>query len=125
MNNLIYVIPAMGIVGLLYTFIKFSWVDKQDPGNVKMKEISTHIADGAMAFLKAEYKILSYFVVIAVILLGIMGFSSENSHWTIAISFICGGFLSALAGFIGIAVGATMRRDRSTGFSQSDSHCLT
>src|SRR5665647_1438879 len=104
MDNLIYVIPAMGIVGLLYTFIKFAWVHKQDAGNEKMKEISTHIADGAMAFLKAEYKILSYFVVIAALLLGFMGLSSENSHWTIAISFICGGFLSALAGFIGMKV---------------------
>ena len=50
MDNLIYVIPAMGIVGLLYTFLKFSWVNKQDAGNEKMKEISTYIADGAMAF---------------------------------------------------------------------------
>ena len=89
MDNLIYVIPAMGIVGLLYTFIKFTWVDKQESGNEKMKEISTYIADGAMAFLKAEYKILSYFVIIAALLLGVMGFSSANSHWSIAISFIC------------------------------------
>ncbi|HEY8659119.1 MAG TPA: sodium-translocating pyrophosphatase [Hanamia sp.] len=113
MDNLIYVIPAMGIVGLLYTFIKFAWVDKQDAGNEKMKEISTYIADGAMAFLKAEYKILSYFVVIAAILLGIMGFSSANSHWSIAISFICGGVLSALAGFIGMKV-ATKANVRTT-----------
>jgi len=113
MNNLIYVIPAMGIVGLLYTFIKYAWVDKQDAGNEKMKEISAHIADGAMAFLKAEYKILSYFVVIAAILLGIMGFSSENSHWSIAIAFICGGFFSALAGFIGMKV-ATKANVRTT-----------
>ena len=113
MDNLIYVIPAMGIVGLLYTFIKFAWVSKQDAGNEKMKEISAHIADGAMAFLKAEYKILSYFVVIAALLLGIMGFSSENSHWSIAIAFICGGFFSALAGFIGMKV-ATKANVRTT-----------
>ena len=104
MDNLIYVIPAMGIVGLLYTFIKFTWVDKQESGNEKMKEISTYIADGAMAFLKAEYKILSYFVIIAALLLGVMGFSSANSHWSIAISFICGAILSACAGFIGMKV---------------------
>ena len=104
MTNLIYIIPAMGIVGLLYTFIKFRWVNKQDAGNEKMKEISAYIADGAMAFLKAEYKILSYFVVIAALLLGIMGLSSENSHWTIALAFIAGAFLSALAGFIGMKV---------------------
>ncbi|MEO7960427.1 MAG: sodium-translocating pyrophosphatase [Ginsengibacter sp.] len=104
MENLIYVIPAMGIVGLLYTFWKFAWVNKQDAGNERMKEISTYIADGAMAFLKAEYKILSYFVIIAAILLGIMGFSSANSHWSIALAFITGAILSALAGFIGMRV---------------------
>jgi K(+)-stimulated pyrophosphate-energized sodium pump len=104
MDNLIYVIPAMGIVGLLYTLVKSSWVNKQDAGNEKMKEISTHIADGAMAFLKAEYKILTYFVIIAALLLGIMGFTSPNNSWVIALSFISGGVLSALAGFIGMKV---------------------
>ncbi len=104
MTNLIYVIPAMGIVGLLYTFWKFAWVNKQDAGNERMKEISTYIADGAMAFLKAEYKILSYFVIIAALLLGIMGFSSANSHWSIALAFITGAIMSALAGFIGMRV---------------------
>jgi K(+)-stimulated pyrophosphate-energized sodium pump len=104
MNNLIYVIPAMGIVGLLYTFIKSAWVNKQDAGNEKMKEISTYIADGAMAFLKAEYKILTYFVIIAALLLGIMGFTSANSHWSIALAFITGAIMSALAGFIGMRV---------------------
>src|SRR3984885_10395258 len=104
MDNLIYVIPAMGIVGLLYTFVKFSWVNKQDAGNEKMKEISTYIAEGAMAFLKAEYKILTYFVIIAALLLGIMGYSNANSHWSIALAFIIGAFCSALAGFIGMKV---------------------
>ncbi|MEO8860707.1 MAG: sodium-translocating pyrophosphatase [Ginsengibacter sp.] len=104
MTNLIYIIPSMGIVGLLYTFIKFDWVNKQDAGNEKMKEISTYIADGAMAFLKAEYKILTYFVIIAALLLGIMGFSSVNSSWVIALTFISGAILSALAGFIGMRV---------------------
>ncbi len=104
MDNLIYVIPAMGVVGLLYTFLKFAWVNKQDAGNERMKEISTYIADGAMAFLKSEYKILSYFVIIAALLLGIMGFSSENSHWSIALAFITGAIMSALAGFIGMRV---------------------
>ena len=104
MDNLIYVIPAMGIVGLLYTFVKFSWVNKQDAGNEKMKEISTYIADGAMAFLKAEYRILTYFVIIAALLLGIMGFTNANSHWSIALAFITGAVMSALAGFIGMRV---------------------
>ncbi|MGN6249898.1 MAG: sodium-translocating pyrophosphatase [Ginsengibacter sp.] len=118
MDNLIYVIPAMGIVGLLYTFLKFAWVDKQEAGNERMKEISTYIADGAMAFLKSEWKILSYFVIIAAILLGIMGYSSANSSWSIAISFICGGFFSALAGFIGMKV-ATKANVRTTQAARS------
>ena len=113
MENLIYIIPAMGIVGLLYTFIKFSWVSKQDAGTDKMKEISQHIADGAMAFLKAEYRILSYFVIIAALLLGIMGLSSANSSWSIALAFISGAILSALAGFIGMKV-ATKANVRTT-----------
>src|SRR5664279_4086031 len=113
MENLIYVIPAMGIVGLVYTFIKFAWVNKQDAGNEKMKEISNHIADGAMAFLKAEYKILTYFVIIAALLLGFMGFTSANSHWSIALAFITGAIMSALAGFIGMRV-ATKANVRTT-----------
>src|SRR5450432_2164304 len=113
MDNLIYIIPAMGIVGLLYTFVKFSWVNKQDAGNAKMKEISTYIADGAMAFLKAEYKILTYFVIVAALLLGIMGFTSANSHWSIALAFITGAIMSALAGFIGMRV-ATKANVRTT-----------
>jgi K(+)-stimulated pyrophosphate-energized sodium pump len=104
MDNLIYVIPAMGIVGLLYTFIKYAWVSKQDAGNDRMKEISTYIAEGAMAFLKAEYKILTYFVIIAAILLAVMGYSNANSHWSIAVAFVLGAFFSALAGFIGMKI---------------------
>ncbi len=105
MNNLLfYAVPAMGVVGLLYTLIKFNWVSKQDAGNERMKEISTYIAEGAMAFLKAEYKILGYFVVIVSLLLGIMGYTDKNSHWSIALAFIMGAFFSALAGFIGMKI---------------------
>ena len=104
MEQLIYVIPAMGIVGLLYTLIKFIWVSKQDAGNERMQEISNHITEGAMAFLKAEYKILIYFVIIAALLLGIMGYSNVNSNWSIALAFTAGAFFSALAGFIGMRV---------------------
>ena len=69
MNNLVYVVPAFGVVALIFTFIKARWVTKQDAGDEKMQELAGHIADGAMAFLKAEWKILSYFAVIAAILL--------------------------------------------------------
>jgi K(+)-stimulated pyrophosphate-energized sodium pump len=94
----------MGIVGLLYTFLKSAWVAKQDPGNERMREISTYIAEGAMAFLKAEWKILSYFVIIGALLLAVMGVSNANSHWSIAVSFIIGAFFSATAGYIGMNV---------------------
>ena len=104
MDKLFYVVPALGVVGLLYTFIKFAWVSKQDAGNERMKEISNYIAEGAMAFLQAEYKILTYFVIIGALLLGIMGYSNENSHWSIALAFVLGAFFSALAGFIGMKV---------------------
>jgi K(+)-stimulated pyrophosphate-energized sodium pump len=104
MENLIYVVPAMGIVGLLYTFVKFAWVSKQDAGNDRMKEISNYIAEGAMAFLKAEYKILTYFVIVAALLLGVMGASNENSHWSIAVAFVIGAVFSALAGYIGMRI---------------------
>lgn len=104
MNYLFYAVPAMGILGLLYTLIKFNWVSRQDPGNVRMQEISAYIAEGAMAFLKAEWKILSYFVIITAILLGVMANSNPESHWSIAISFIVGGVFSATAGYIGMRV---------------------
>jgi K(+)-stimulated pyrophosphate-energized sodium pump len=102
MDKLIYLVPAMGIIGLLYTLAKFNWVSKQDAGNARMKEISTYIAEGAMAFLKAEWKVLGYFVVIVGILLAVMAQANPHSHWSIAIAFVIGAVLSALAGFIGM-----------------------
>jgi K(+)-stimulated pyrophosphate-energized sodium pump len=69
-----------------------------------MKIISGHIADGAMAFLKAEYKILTYFVVIVAILLAVMGSTNANSHWSIGVAFVVGAVFSALAGFIGMKI---------------------
>src|SRR6188508_2005670 len=104
MDNLIYLVPVMGLIGLLYTFIKFNWVSKQDAGNERMKEISTYIAEGAMAFLKAEWKVLGYFVVIVGILLAIMATTNPHSHWLIAGAFIVGAVLSATAGYIGMKV---------------------
>ena len=102
MDKLLYLVPVLGAVGLVYTFVKFSWVSKQDPGNARMQEIGQHIAEGAMAFLKAEWKILSYFVIIAGLLLALMGSTNPHSHWSIAISFVMGAILSATAGYIGM-----------------------
>lgn len=104
MENLIYLIPTAGVIALLYTYIKSSWVTKQDPGTDKMVKIAGHISEGAMAFLRAEYKILAIFVVIVAVLLGIQGASTENSSPLIAVSFIVGAICSGLAGFIGMKV---------------------
>ena len=105
MNNMLfYAVPAMGLIGLLYTLVKFLWVSKQDAGNPRMKEISDYIAEGAMAFLKAEWKILGYFVVIVALLLGFMANSNESSHWSISIAFVIGAVFSATAGYIGMKV---------------------
>ncbi len=104
MDKLIYLVPVMGLIGLLYTFIKFNWVAKQDAGSDRMKEISNYIAEGAMAFLKAEWKILGYFVVIVGILLAVMASSNPHSHWLIAGAFVVGAVFSAVAGYIGMKV---------------------
>jgi K(+)-stimulated pyrophosphate-energized sodium pump len=102
--SIIYLVPAFGILALLYTFLKSAWVSKQDDGNDRMREIAKYIAEGAMAFLKAEYRILTYFVIIAGLLLAYMGYSNPQSSWMIAVSFVIGACFSALAGFIGMRI---------------------
>ncbi|MGN6439602.1 MAG: sodium/proton-translocating pyrophosphatase, partial [Agriterribacter sp.] len=104
MDKLFYLVPAMGLLGLLYTYVKFNWVSKQDAGSDRMKEISNYIAEGAMAFLKAEWKILGYFVVIVAILLGFMAQANPHSHWSIAVAFVVGAVFSAAAGYIGMRI---------------------
>jgi K(+)-stimulated pyrophosphate-energized sodium pump len=112
-NNLIYLIPVLGLVGIFFMLVKSAWVVKQDAGDGAMTELSGYIADGAMAFLKAEWKILSYFVVVAAILLAWSGTTVATSSPVIAISFITGAFLSAFAGFIGMRI-ATKANVRTT-----------
>jgi K(+)-stimulated pyrophosphate-energized sodium pump len=112
-NNLIYFIPVLGFVGILFMLSKSAWVSKQDAGDASMTELSGYIADGAMAFLRAEWKILSYFVVVAAILLAWSGTTVATSSPVIAISFITGAFLSAFAGFIGMRI-ATKANVRTT-----------
>ncbi len=104
MNTILYVIPIAGIVALLFTYIKSKWVEKQDAGTEKMVRIAGHTAEGAMAFLKAEYRVLAVFVVIVAILLGVQGALTEESHPLVALSFIVGALCSGLAGFIGMKV---------------------
>ncbi len=118
-QNLIYTIPAMGIIGLLVMFIKSAWVSKQDAGDANMQELAGYIADGAMAFLKAEWKVLSIFVVFAAALLAYSGTIHEvngkeiHSSWIISIAFIIGAVFSATAGYIGMKV-ATKANVRTT-----------
>jgi len=110
---LIYLVPALGLVGLLIMAVKSAWVTKQPTGDEKMVELAGYIADGAMAFLKAEWKVLSYFAVIAAIVLAWSGTLVPTSSPVIAISFLIGAFLSALAGYIGMKI-ATKANVRTT-----------
>ncbi len=113
MDNLIYYIPLAGVIGIIFMIIKTSWVKKQDEGNEKMARIAKNIADGAMAFLKAEYKVLSIFVLAVAVLLIFKGNSEENSSGLVALSFFVGALMSALAGFIGMRI-ATKANVRTT-----------
>jgi len=113
MELLVQFLPAFGIIALLFVFIKNAWVSKQEVGEEKMANIAKHIADGAMSFLKAEYKILSIFVVAVAVLLYFKGNAEEGSHGMVAVSFIVGAVCSALAGFIGMRV-ATKANVRTT-----------
>lgn len=112
MQTILYILPIAGVIALLYTFIKSSWVSKQDFGTERMGRISESIAAGAMAFLKAEYRVLSIFVLAVAILLGLSA-NPETSSWMVAISFIVGAICSGLAGFIGMRV-ATKANVRTT-----------
>ena len=99
----IYLVILVAVAGLFFSLIKSSWIAKQDPGNDLMRKIAGYIADGALAFLKAEYRVLSIFVVVVAIIIGVLA-EEETSHWTIAIAFIIGACLSALAGFLGMRI---------------------
>tara|TARA_R100001143_G_scaffold63588_2_gene72789 strand:+ start:36513 stop:38708 length:2196 start_codon:yes stop_codon:yes gene_type:complete len=112
-NTIIYLIPVAGVVALAYTYFKSKWVTKQEVGTEKMARIAKNISDGAMAFLKAEYRVLTIFVIFVAILLGIQGSLQVNSSPLMALSFIVGAFCSGLAGFIGMRV-ATKANVRTT-----------
>jgi K(+)-stimulated pyrophosphate-energized sodium pump len=111
-QTITYVLPIFGLVALAYTFWRSSWVSKQDEGTDRMKRIAKNIADGAMAFLKAEYRVLGIFVLAAAVLLGLTA-SSQTSSALVALSFVLGAICSALAGFIGMRI-ATKANVRTT-----------
>ena len=112
-QTITYIIPFFGVLGIIYMFWKSSWVSKQEVGTDLMAKIAKNIADGAMAFLKAEYRVLAIFVLIVAGLLLYSGTISDGSHPLIALSFIFGAICSGLAGFIGMRV-ATKANVRTT-----------
>ena len=113
MELIVKFLPLFGVLGLAFVFVKSAWVTKQDQGNERMIKIAKNIADGAMSFLKAEYKILSIFVIAVAILLYFKGNAEVGSNGMVAVSFIVGAICSALAGFIGMKV-ATKANVRTT-----------
>ena len=113
MENLIYAAPAAGVLALIYAFVKAGWVKKQDAGEANMVEIADQIQTGAMAFLRAEYKVLSLFVIAVAAILGVANFMSNDGSPVIAAAFVAGAFLSAAAGWAGMKV-ATDANVRTT-----------
>ncbi len=112
-SMVLYLIPALGILGLAVMAVQSSWVSKQDTGEDNMVELATYIAEGAMAFLKAEWKVMTYFVIVAAALLGWSGTMVETSSPFIAVSFIIGAIFSATAGYFGMNI-ATKANVRTT-----------
>jgi K(+)-stimulated pyrophosphate-energized sodium pump len=109
-----YLVPAAGILALIYAFIKTQWINKQDPGDAKMVEIGQAIREGAMAFLATEYKVLAIFVAVVAVLLGLANFMNDGAAAAlVALSFVVGALASGLAGFIGMRV-ATAANIRTT-----------
>ncbi|MCX7735556.1 MAG: sodium-translocating pyrophosphatase [Candidatus Kapabacteria bacterium] len=111
--SLVFLIPVIGLIALIYTFARSAWVSKQDPGDEKMQKIASYINKGAMAFLRAEYSVIAIFVVIIGILLAIQGASVEGSSPLVGLSFLIGALCSGSAGYIGMKV-ATKANVRTT-----------
>jgi K(+)-stimulated pyrophosphate-energized sodium pump len=110
---LIYMPIVAALIGLAYMLAKKSWVMKQDAGDGKMKEISDHIYEGALAFLKAEYRLLAIFVVVVSIALAVVSMIVPSTHWMIVVAFIFGALFSAFAGNMGMKI-ATKTNVRTT-----------
>ena len=106
-------IIGAGMLAMLYSFWKTGWINKQDQGTEKMERIGSNIADGAMSFLKAEYRVLAVFIVVVATLLGFANVGNSESSALIALSFITGALTSGLAGFLGMRV-ATKANNRTT-----------
>jgi len=113
MNPLVYLLPAAGVVALLYTLFQSAWINRQPAGTEQMERIGGFIREGAMAFLRAEYRVLALFVVVVAALLAWQGAATPESSPLVALSFVSGAVCSALAGFIGMRV-ATKANVRTT-----------
>ena len=113
MNNFLYIAVFSRIIAMVYAFWKSSWINSQDQGTERMISIGSSIADGAMAFLRAEYRILSVFVIAVAFLLGFANSGRSDSSILISLSFIVGALASGLAGFLGMKV-ATKANNRTT-----------
>lgn len=113
MQLITYLVPAAGVLALLYAFTRTRWINKQEVGTDTMAEIANNIADGARAFLRREYRVLVIFVMAVAALLAFANMKQEGSSWIIAVSFITGALCSGLAGFIGMNV-ATKANVRTT-----------
>ena len=107
------IVIGAGTLAMLYSFWKTGWINKQDQGTEKMERIGSNIADGAMSFLKAEYRVLAVFIVVVAALLGFANVGNPESSALIALSFITGALTSGLAGFLGMRV-ATKANNRTT-----------
>lgn len=103
-SMIIYLVPLCGIIGLLYTAWRFKWVTDQPAGDANMQKLSGYIADGAIAFLKAEWKVLAYFAIPTAILLAWLGTTTIHSSPLIAVAFLIGAFFSAFAGYVGMKI---------------------
>ncbi|MCA9551839.1 MAG: sodium/proton-translocating pyrophosphatase, partial [Myxococcales bacterium] len=110
---LIYAVPGAGVLALIYAFLSSSWINKQDAGTDRMKEIAGFIREGAMAFLGREYKVLGMFVLVVAALLAAANWSNAQGHPLVGVSFIVGALCSGLAGFFGMRV-ATASNVRTT-----------
>ncbi len=113
MDSLVYLLPLFGVLGLIYMVVLQAWVTKQDAGDEKMRGIADNIATGAMAFLKAEYRVLAIYVVVAGALLGWLSTQVKTSHPLIVAAFVVGALFSVLAGFFGMRI-ATKANVRTT-----------
>ncbi len=103
-NNLMYLIPASGVLALVFALWRSAWISRQDSGNARMTELAGFIREGAMAFLRREYTVLAGFVVIVAVLLAVLNNGRADSSWMIGISVVVGSLSSAAAGFFGMRV---------------------